>query len=223
MDAPKSPPNLAQELLRIHRVITRGLTIVLAKGLEFQQGGFPNPNLRQGYADYTHCLTVTLKAHHLAEDEIGFPSLKEKFPQAPFERLSADHQQMETLLNPLMQASANITSEAGGADLTLLLDHLQRVSAIWTPHIQVEEENFTQEAVAAVMDSQEQGRLSVALIKHNQEHSKPASLILPFLLFNLNADDRALMAATAPSVVVKVLVPIVWKNKWARMKPFLLQ
>jgi hypothetical protein len=222
MKAPQNPPDLAQELVRIHRVITRGLTVGVAKGEEFHQQGFPNPKTRQGYTDYTRSLTVVLGAHHLAEDEIGFPALREKFPHAPFERLSANHREMETLLQPLKKAIANVASEAGEAHLAQLVGHLRSLSAIWTPHIQVEEENFSSEAVNAVMASEDQARLGAALAKHNQEHASPASLILPFMLFNLNAEDRAIMSATVPGLVTKVVVPLVWKNRWAPMKPFLL-
>jgi hypothetical protein len=222
MMAKNSPPDLAHELMRIHKVITRGLTIGVAKGAEFQQKGFPNPKIRQGYTDYTQSLTVTLRSHHLTEDEIAFPFFRKKFPQAPFERLSKNHQEMETLLEPLGEAILKVAREGGEADLILLLDNLLSISAIWAPHIQVEEENFTPDAVAEVINAEEQGQLSAAIAKHSQEHSDPASLTVPFVLFNLNPEDRALMAATLPGVLTKVLVPILWKNRWAPMKPFLL-
>jgi hemerythrin-like domain-containing protein len=223
MKARKSPPNLARELARIHRVITRGLTVGVAKGVEFQKRGFQNLTIRQGYADYIHCVLVTLKVHHLAEDEIGFPFLKEKFPNAPFERLSADHQKMETLLEPLLKATADSTRDGGETALTRLMDDLRSISAIWTPHIQVEEENFSQDAVTASVDAEDQDRLSMEFGKHSRAHATPAYLVLPFILFNLNAEDRALMAAAFPWVVNKFLIPIAWKSKWAPMKPFLLE
>jgi hypothetical protein len=142
MKAPQNPPDLAQELVRIHRVITRGLTVGVAKGEEFHQQGFPNPKTRQGYTDYTRSLTVVLGAHHLAEDEIGFPGFREKFPQAPYERLSENHREMETLLHPLKKEIAHVASESGDADLTQLVDHLRSLSAIWTPHIRMKKSIF---------------------------------------------------------------------------------
>ena len=222
MNSPQNRPSLALELLRIHRAITRGLNVGTTKGTEFQQRGFPNPKLRRGYTDYIQSLAIVLRVHHLAEDEIGFPFLKEKFPHIPFERLFRDHQEMETLLEPLMKATAAVAGERDRGDMNLLVDTLQNVSAIWTPHIRVEEENFTDDAVAATVDSADQVRLSAEFGKHSQEHAKPAFLMLPFILYNLNTDDRALMAAPLPGVVRKVLIPFVWKNKWAAMKPFLL-
>jgi len=220
MKSQQTPPSLARELLRIHRVITRGLDIGTTKGTEFQRRGFPNTRLRRGYTDYTQSLAIVLRMHHLAEDEIGFPFLKEKFPSVPFERLVRDHQEMETLLETLMKAIAAVAGDSG--DMNLLVDTLRRVSAIWTPHIRVEEENFTEDAVAAMVDSADQVRLSAEFGKHSQAHAKPAFLTLPFVLYNLNTEDRALMAAQLPGVLKKVLIPFVWKNKWAAMKPFLL-
>ncbi len=222
MKSPQKPPSLALELLRIHRVITRGLNIGTTKGKEFQQRGFPNTRLRRGYTDYTQSLAMALRVHHLAEDEIGFPFLKEKFPHAPFERLIRNHQEMETLLEPLMKATAAVAGEGDRGDMNLLVDTLRSVSAIWTPHIRVEEENFTEDAVAATVDSADQVRLSAEFGKHSQAHAKPAFLMLPFILYNLNTEDRAFMAAPLPGVVRKVLIPFLWKNKWAAMKPFLL-
>lgn len=222
MKAPQHPPNLALELLRIHRVITRGLSVSAERGSEFQQRGFPNARLRRGYTDYARSLAVVLRVHHLAEDEIGFPFLKEKFPHAPFERLYRDHQEMENLIEPLMKASTAVAENGNKGDINLLVDTLRSVAAIWNPHITVEEENFTEDAVAVAVTSAEQVRLRVEFGKHSQAHAKPAFLALPFMLFNLNAEDRTFMAAPLPGVVKTVLIPFVWKNKWAAMKPFLL-
>jgi hypothetical protein len=48
------------------------------------------------------------------------------------------------------------------------------------------------------------------------------SLGVPFVLYNLPAQERAIQARTMPSAVVEELVPVVWKEQWAPMQPFLL-
>ncbi len=78
MTADQNQTGLAQDLLRIHRVITRALTVTLARGAEFMQTGFPDAGLRKGYTDYTKSLAVVLDGHHVGEDEVAFPLLKEK-------------------------------------------------------------------------------------------------------------------------------------------------
>ena len=57
---------------------------------------------------------------------------------------------------------------------------------------------------------------------HSQEHTQPASLAIPFLLYNLEGEDRAYMMAVMPPEITQQLVPIVWKDEWAPKKPILL-
>jgi hemerythrin-like domain-containing protein len=218
-----SPPNLAQDLLRMHKAITRGLTVGVAGGAEFMEEGFPDPGTRKGFTDYIQSLAVVLEAHHLGEDEIVFPSLWEKLPSAPYDLLSANHQEIDMFLGSIRRAIVDVAGEGDEGDLSLLVDDLRRVSAIWTPHIKLEEEHFSQDTLNTLMDPEEQGRVSAAIAKHSQEHATPPSLALPFVLFNLNAEDRAAMAATIPTMVMEELIPKAWKDLWAPMKPFLLE
>jgi hemerythrin-like domain-containing protein len=223
MPGNNNPPNLAQDLLRIHRALTRGLTVAAEKGAEFAHHGFPDPGLKRGFTDYAQALAVVLKAHHLAEDEIAFPFFRERLPGSLYERLSADHEKIAALLITLNQAIAAAAATGSQADLNLLVDDLRSIGALWTPHISLEEAHFSEEALAAVMTLEEQGRMSGAMAKHSQDHATPGYLALPFTLFNLQAEDRAAIAAGMPSIVIDELVPKVWKDQWAPMKPFLLE
>jgi hypothetical protein len=45
---------------------------------------------------------------------------------------------------------------------------------------------------------------------------------VPFALYNLPDEERAILARTMPPKVIDELVPVVWKEKWAPMQPFLL-
>jgi hypothetical protein len=45
---------------------------------------------------------------------------------------------------------------------------------------------------------------------------------VPFLLYNAEAEDRAFYVNAMPPELTQQLVPIVWKDEWAAMKPFLL-
>jgi hypothetical protein len=47
-------------------------------------------------------------------------------------------------------------------------------------------------------------------------------LAVPFLLYNVESDDRAHFFAVMPPEITQQLVPVVWKDEWASMKPFLL-
>jgi len=50
----------------------------------------------------------------------------------------------------------------------------------------------------------------------------PDLVALPFILYNLSVEDREIMAQHMPPVVIQELVPVVWKEHWEPMKPFLL-
>ena len=218
-----SQANFAQDLLRIHRSISRALIVSVRRGEEFMQAGFPDPRLRKGFADYTRSLTVVLDGHHLGEDEIAFPFLKEKIPSAPYDRLGKNHQEIVTRLESVREAIASVEEDGDEAALMRLIDGLRKIADIWRPHIQAEEYYFNQEALAAVASPEEQDRVATAMAKHAQEHANPAYLALPFVLFNLEAEDRAIMAATLPPQVLEELIPHAWKDQWAPMKPFLLE
>ena len=52
-------PNLAMDLIRIHRAVTRGLTVAVARGDEFMRAGFPDPGIRHGFVLYAQSLAVS--------------------------------------------------------------------------------------------------------------------------------------------------------------------
>ena len=60
------------------------------------------------------------------------------------------------------------------------------------------------------------------LSKHGQDMSEPANLILPFLIYNLEGSDRETFTDDMPWILKNFVVPIIWKSKWEKMKPFLL-
>jgi hypothetical protein len=54
-------------------------------------------------------------------------------------------------------------------------------------------------------------------------HSGPDYLVVPFVLYNLSPEQRAILAAEMPPIVTQQLVPIAWKAQWEPMSPFLLE
>jgi len=222
MMAVPQAPSPARDLIRIHRVITRGLATGIEKGSHFKQAGFQDEGVHRGFCDYSRSLAIVLDGHHLSEDTILFPALQIKLPQAPFEHLSAQHKQIEAMLIPLHQAVDEMTG-AGGDGLNRLVEGLREITAVWAPHIRMEESIFSQEALSEVMSQAEQNELVAKIGKFSSEHSVPPYLIVPFVLFNLNSEDRAAMLATMPPTMMDDLVLKAWKDQWAPMKPFLLE
>jgi len=222
MTTENSLPNLARDLVRIHGAISRGLSVGATSGARFMREGFPDTGMELGYARYVLSLTIVLGAHHAGEDEIAFPALKARLPAAPYGRLVADHQFIEASLGAVRNAMGDVAGDTASVGLSVVVEGLTRASAIWPRHIQLEEEHFAEGVIAAVMTPKEQAQVSVAMAKHSQERAVPPYLALPFVLFNLAAEDRASMAETLPRVVVEQLIPKEWKDQWMPMMPFLL-
>jgi hypothetical protein len=216
-------PNVAADLSRIHSLITRGLKVSLERGQVFAQDGFPDASTREGFVDYVQSLVSVLHAHHLTEDDLAFPYLRDLMPGTPFDVLTEQHQQMMPILDEIKAAIEVVAAEEqAGAMLNDLNRALTKVAELWHPHIQIEEEHFSVEKGAELISVDEHIRLAQTFAKHSQEHAGPDYLVVPFMLYNLSPEDRVIMASAMPPMVTQELVPKAWKEKWAPMQPFLL-
>jgi hypothetical protein len=214
---------LADDLLRIHRIITRALATSRERGSAFVRTDFPDAATREGYVSYARALLATLRAHHDAEDELAFPRFRERIPQAPYGRLDRDHADLLPALSAGDDAvESALTGLPSSEWLGRLLGALDRIDQLWHAHIAVEEEHFSGKALDAAMSPGEQEALGKTMSAHAQKQAGPDYLVVPFLLHNLEPADRAAMAAKFPPIVMQQLVPIAWKEKWAPMQPFLL-
>ena len=222
MDNMTNPPNVTMDLVRIHRALTRGLNVAMERGSGFMQTGFPGEDLRRGFSEAIQSLVAVLRAHHLIEDEVAFPAFKERLPSAPYARLAANHKEIELLLVSIEQGNAHLAQGEDGAGLGLVLESLQKAFGIWGPHIRMEEAIFSQDALTGVMSLEEQRWISDGMAKTFQAYATPAALTIPYVLYNLDGALRAGMAASLPANVLEELIPKVWQEQWAPMKPFLL-
>jgi hypothetical protein len=219
----RTAPNIAEDLLCIHAVITRGLNVSIERGRLFAQGGYPDASAREGFVAYAGSLLSVLHAHHLTESDLFFPYFRDKLPDAPFDLLIAQHNDLEPLLQQARTATDEVSAEAqAGAGMARLNGLLGRIVEFWHPHIRIEEDHFLVERVATLIDATEQEALAKAAMKHSQQHSGPAHLVVPFLLYNLPPEKRPVFARWMPPVLTWLLLPIVWRRKWACMRPFLL-
>ncbi len=215
--------HLVQDLLRIHKVVTRGLAVARERGAVFLRDGFPAAGARRGYLDYVRALAVILSAHHDGEDTIVFPMMRTRVPEAPYDKLDADHRDIVTSLNAVRSClDAADAGQDPAAWLTRLLGVLDAVETLWRTHIATEESHFTPQVVDRALTPAEQVDFARTLGDHGRRAASPPQLCVPFLLFNLDPAERALMEEKLPFVVKRVLVPIVWKANWADMKPLLL-
>ena len=214
---------LADDLLRIHRIVTRGLSVARERGTTFARSGFPDARTREGYVSYARALLSTLRAHHGAEEHLAFPRFRERIPGAPYDQLDREHQD---LLPALGAADDAVESALAGLPppvwIGRLLGALDRIDQLWHAHIAVEERHFDAAAIDAAFGGQEQEDLARSLSGYAQKNSGPDYLVVPFMLRNLEAADRAAFSAKLPPVVTEQLMPVAWREKWAPMESFLL-
>ena len=211
----KPKPNIGLDLLRIHRVITRGLAVAHENCQAFAAGGFPDDTTREGFWKYCQGLEANAHGHHMTEDDLFFPTLQERMPDTDFDVLMAEHQEMHDILTEMRTARETGSLADMGRALSKMAD-------LWHPHIEQEEIVFRPEIAAEVMTVPEHIEMAQKAAAHSQKHAQPAPLAVPFLLYNLEGDDRAHFLAVMPPMVTQQLVPVVWKDEWAPMKPFLL-
>jgi hypothetical protein len=217
-------PNVGADLLRIHRVITRGIEVSAQRSAEFTRDGFSSVAIQEGFLIYLQAMGGVLDAHHLGEDEVMFPYFREKIPDAPYDKLMADHRAIVGVLERLRKAGGAVASSAGSADsLQALSGVLATLSALWRPHIGIEESLWSPEVIAARMSEEENLQLGQKIGDDSRQHLHSPQVEIPFILYNLEPEDRAGMAQAMPPVVTQQLVPLAWRDQWSPMKPFLLK
>ncbi len=211
-------PNAGASLIRIHKVMTRALVV----SLRFSQESGPRPEWREGFQRYVQTFFTSILSHHDGEDEIGFPFLKKKLPDGPFDVLSQQHRLMIPILDKI-NAWCNRGAAAWNAGaLSDLHSTVSDLNDLWHNHIPIEESHFSPQECERLLTPEENAALDGQLAGHAAQHSLPSEHVLPFVLYNLEGDDRAAMALSFPPVVSQQLVPVVWKPAWEPMKPFFL-
>jgi len=204
-------------LVRIHKIISRGLDISIRKCDEYTgKQGIPAGEVT-GFSMYLSTLKRVTHSHHLSEDDIVYPYLKD-YIDAPYNRLKDDHNDMARILEALDRSILEVSSGRIGK-LRAVLDEFGK---IWGPHIKMEEENFTSEKLMAVIGMKEQITLVEKLGEHGSKNAGPGPLALPFLFYNLDGRDREAFMKPIPWIVKNVLVPVIWRRQWKPMGPLLL-
>ena len=65
--------------------------------------------------------------------------------------------------------------------LNKLNQALKGIDSLWNPHIRIEEDHFTVEKTAELIDSEDHIRLSKMFAEHMQQHAGLDYLVVPFL------------------------------------------
>lgn len=207
--------NFGEDLIRIHKVMTRGLRVSVEHSATYSREGYPSPSLAEGFDRYVQALVVLLHVHHHGEDKLGWPFLRQYIPDAPYEDLIAQHATMVETLNHAEAAQQD-------NDISALHTHLDACNTLWLKHIEIEERIFSVAATGAAMPPDIHAKLIRRFQRHAQLHTRPIPQVVAFTLYNLPPEDRAAMEETVPAIITKLLMPTIWKRAWSPMKPFLL-
>lgn len=211
-------PNVGNDLVRIHKVITRALDVSIQNttGADLDEGQ------REGFVLYVRSLVILLHAHHNSEDELAFPFLKTRIPDGPFDQLVQQHAEMITYLD-LIEHWLESGPDAWHADaLSKLNTTLSDLNALWHTHITLEEDTVGPESSQQYLTPEENEQLGKQLTEYGQAHSQPSEVLMPFVVYNLSDTDREDFFKVLPPMVTQELIPGAWKAAWEPMTPFLL-
>jgi hemerythrin-like domain-containing protein len=170
----KKRPDAAAELVQIHGMITQALNGALDRTQHFAQAGFPDAETQQALVSYMGCFGGLLHAHHVSEDEFVFPYIRSAWPDGPIDTLIAQHQEMEPLLADIRATCGTLSGNGHGSEASQALhDTLTRLSALWHPHIELEEAQFSREALDTRWDIQQEAKFGKALGEYLRQHTDP--------------------------------------------------
>ena len=217
--ATSNSKHLSKGLDLIHKVLSRPLDVGIShldKCLISNKVDIEN---HDGFKDYINSLVNVFFGHHHGEDEIMFPTFEEKIKGADFSKLKKQHKELHPLAEKIKdKVNIDIPTIDNYREIRELL---KETKDLWVEHRE-EEEKTVELDIEPVLSSKEQIELGEKLGKHGQSMSKPATLILPFLIYNLKGSDREEFTSDMPWILKKFVVPVIWKKKWEKMKPFLL-
>ena len=217
-------PNIGEDYICFHKVMTRGLAVSLQNINEFLDIGALETSNREGFLKYVESFSSVSNGHHLVENEKIFPYFMDKLPEVPYERLISEHNIFKSGLQEINTGLGNL--RAGNDELKslkLLKSGLGKIYQIWHSHIQIENTQLYGRVGSLKIDSEETIRIQKEYVEFFQKHTGPEYLVGLFVLYNLSPEDRAIAAQGLPDIVIKQLIPIEWKDKWAPMQPFLLE
>jgi len=201
---------LAQDLVHIHRVITRALNIDIVNGIEYLQTGFPSPNAMLGYTKFNRCLLSIIHSHLQAEELVAFPALRKVLPLAPYAQLTAEHRRIDSLLSLVPDLILDISGHAPQYGLRILIIILRKLSKAWVPHIELEEQYFSHETITEIIDGEVKQDINEMIDRFKLEYSRPPYWVIPFLLFNIDQADRTSLTGDFSSLIYEELNPYRW-------------
>ena len=213
--------NIADGLVGIHRSITRGFTIIEETLQSMMHKTLSDEESFKGFLYYLSSLITLIHAHHSTEDAIVFPIFRKKTIDAPYSLLVKEHVKMEAMLNEIKSLIERLTeNKEDMVTMKKLQETIQALNDLWSPHIEIEECNFSGTTIGTHIIVEEQQQIAIQIGQHMAQNAKPDYLLIPFIFYNLSSEDRKMMQPFLPANITSLLST--WKNSWMPMKPYLI-
>ncbi|MBE9222361.1 hemerythrin domain-containing protein [Cyanobacterium stanieri LEGE 03274] len=214
---------VAQDIKRIHFVLTYAIDNSIKVCQKINNESNLNKEYKQGFINYLNSLVNLFHSHHTVEDDKIFPYFKESKFSMPYEDLAKQHEELIPLLDKLEDAIKGINNDFDNQlKVNNLRESLENIQSLWAEHYILEEQYLNDENVARLINLEQQAQLCLEFGKYAGQHINPDYLVIPFILFNLPADEREVMAEVFPPVITQELIPNQWKEQWISMSPFFL-
>lgn len=214
---------LRDYFLTIHKIILRSIKTSFENVQNFIDSGIPNEQTCQGLFTYITLTSLMLDTHHCTEDDIAFPYFENSLPDTHFEWLHEDHDLITGFLDELAPILETLKKTGTTLEkLQDLKDVLLKIEDRWDQHYGLEEEEFIN--LIDSLDSYENRvKLIEQFFEYNKNLIKPYYLSLPFMLYNLEKEDRERWSKGYSPELLNQVETVAWKDKWIAMMPFLLQ
>lgn len=185
-----------------HRAIER----LFARLVDVGKANPAHPALTAGI----EAAVTMVRGHHRYEDELLLPLLQKKGAQGPWVVVAREHEQLAALLSRL--------DRARGDDRVALLCQIRELVV---PHMAEEEAHLTEAAWRGWLTDDEASAYGKEVAAHSRASMKPATKLLPLILFNLTPGERAAFTERMPSFLVNGLVPYAFRPMWRGLRPFM--
>lgn len=140
-----SQPNIGEDFIRFHRIITRGLEVGIRNINQFLERGSIERENREGFLNYVEAFSSFLDGHHKVENQKLFPYFKPLVPDVPYVQLMKEHKVVESSLQEINSGLDSLRSKKDEiSSLHKLQSNFVKIDDLWHPHIQIEETQLFQ-------------------------------------------------------------------------------
>ncbi len=208
---------MLQNYLTFHKALLNDITALTDRMSKYSSASNRDlQKMEQWFA--LHCYMIN--SHHRGEDEVQFPEYGRRDPDFTLEmqRLVADHHAIEALIAQINAGFAGLPALPAEQREAAYFEQTELVKSYGEAvrgHLKREEAAVIK-SVKAHYNEEEQLKMQKTHLKG--ESFKHLSITAPWMVMNLNPQDRAELINKAP-LILKLLFYLSWKRKYLKAMP----